>query len=808
MTVTRPPPSDDGEDEERERSVAAIVWAAGAEPDVAAAVDVPVGGVRGAVRAAVHAARAGAAPVVVVLGGAAGDPARARRLEALRADLDRRPESRAVRLASVANVATVAGLEGNGDDPGAERRAVIVPGALITEGGAFAWLLARADESAAGAGPITTPLGAVARAADLRDVLASVDGAASVDDVAGGLRTRPLARPTAPVDAPFGAALGGAGDVARIEQELAQRLASRSDGLTDTILHRPIAHPLARLLARTPITPNQITVFAFGIGLASAGAFAVGSYALALLGAALLVVSAFIDCVDGELARLALRESRIGKWLDLCLDNVVHVCLFVAIGLGVAAGGSSLAGPTAARVLGASAAVGTCISFLIVVLLSTEKLAARNPAAGRLVDATANRDFTYALVVLAIAGRLDVFLWLSGIGSHVYWLGLLGLALLRSAPEVGEAPTAAPTPAPAPATAAPPADADAPPAPPGKTGIVSRLLLGVGLLFFGGLVYMAGPRQVASQLTALGPWVLLIPIPYGFVYLLDAYGFKLCLRPSVDRLGLPRTYVYRMAGEALNWTLPAAQMGGEPLKPFLLARAGVPTVEGGSAVVISKVAMTVAQMVYLAIALIAAALFTDADQRLIMGAGVALAGGLGLASLMIVGIRWGAFAGLARIVARLGVGRAAIEERLESLADLDERIRGFAREHPGRLLAGFAAHVVAWIIGAAEVALVLWLFGEVPSVGHALAIEAFVATARGATAFIPGSAGGQEGAIVLIYDGFGYGQELAVAYALLRRFREAVWISVALGCLAAVGGAPSRGAPPAAPRDEAPAPAA
>ncbi|HET6889181.1 MAG TPA: hypothetical protein VFH87_14785 [Candidatus Udaeobacter sp.] len=45
----------------------------------------------------------------------------------------------------------------------------------------------------------------------------------------------------------------------------------------------------------------------------------------------------------------------------------------------------------------------------------------------KLIDATTNRDFSLLVLLLAIAGKLDLFLWMAGIGVHLFWMIALRL---------------------------------------------------------------------------------------------------------------------------------------------------------------------------------------------------------------------------------------------------------------------------------------------------------------------------------------------------------------------------------------------
>ena len=58
---------------------------------------------------------------------------------------------------------------------------------------------------------------------------------------------------------------------------------------------------------------------------------------------------------------------------------------------------------------------------------------------------------------------------------------------------------------------------------------------------------------------------------------------------------------------------------------------------------------------------------------------------------------------------------------------------------------------------------------------------------KGGTFFIPGSLGTQEAGNVLLLNAFGYSDVTGITFALLRRFRELVWIGIGLLCLAMVG---------------------
>jgi len=219
----------------------------------------------------------------------------------------------------------------------------------------------------------------------------------------------------------------------KAERRLWASLTSGADGIVDRFLYRPLGRYLSKILIRAPFSPNQVSIASMLVGIFSAWFFARGYF---ISGALLLQLSASVDCVDGDLARALYKESLLGKWLDLVGDQVVHVAVFAGIGFGLAS--SDPASPALA--LGISAALGTIISFAVIVRLMQRKNDGRSSVLEKLIDAATNRDFSLLVLLLATVGRLDLFLWMAGIGVHLFWI----LAIcsqwqsVRSAPAISE----------------------------------------------------------------------------------------------------------------------------------------------------------------------------------------------------------------------------------------------------------------------------------------------------------------------------------------------------------------------------------
>lgn len=200
-------------------------------------------------------------------------------------------------------------------------------------------------------------------------------------------------------------------------------LGSASDGTVDRYFNRPVGRFLSKVLIHTPVTPNQISIVATLLGLAAAVLFAAGTRTSAIWGAILLQISAIVDCVDGDVARVVFKESPLGKWLDIVGDQLVHIGVFVAIGVGLWRAGVD----APVLMLAASAGVGVICSFLVILRTMLKPALQGNSKLQRLIDATTNRDFSVLLLILSLVDRLVWFLWMAGIGVHVFWLTALAL---------------------------------------------------------------------------------------------------------------------------------------------------------------------------------------------------------------------------------------------------------------------------------------------------------------------------------------------------------------------------------------------
>ena len=205
----------------------------------------------------------------------------------------------------------------------------------------------------------------------------------------------------------------------RAEDRLFAVLGSAIDTRLDRALHRRLSRPVTRAAIALGITPNPISVASLVVGLLAAWCLWLGTVGAAVAALAVYVTAVVLDHADGEVARLTLAESRVGEWLDIAVDTIVHAAMVVAMGL------------TAERIAGGGAALGIIGALGVV---ASAAVAKRWPATdatdsiGATLQNLGSRDGFYTMLVLfitALAIAPAALPWLMiivALGSHAYWL--------------------------------------------------------------------------------------------------------------------------------------------------------------------------------------------------------------------------------------------------------------------------------------------------------------------------------------------------------------------------------------------------
>lgn len=170
----------------------------------------------------------------------------------------------------------------------------------------------------------------LARGADADTVVAAL--ARGDDDAAIAARLREAGAAAVPHGAIARHRVTSPDEARAAQRHLFAILHKAQDNVITRYLFRPVSRAMTAAVIGTPITPNQVSMFvavlcALGIWLTARGPMSD-----ALAGSIVILVATYVDCVDGEIARLKLLSSKLGAWFDTIVDELCSVAQVLALG--------------------------------------------------------------------------------------------------------------------------------------------------------------------------------------------------------------------------------------------------------------------------------------------------------------------------------------------------------------------------------------------------------------------------------------------------------------------------------------------
>jgi uncharacterized protein (TIRG00374 family) len=321
--------------------------------------------------------------------------------------------------------------------------------------------------------------------------------------------------------------------------------------------------------------------------------------------------------------------------------------------------------------------------------------------------------------------------------------------------------------------------------------VLRALFLIAGLSMIAWLVSQAGVENVWLQIRNLGWLFPLILLPFLGVFFCDTLGWAQVFRPGrlSGSVGTGLLFCVRLAGESINNITPTAYLGGEPVKALILKRYGIPTSEGLTSVVLAKTTLALSQILFMFIGAVLLVVRLR-DTGIVLAC---LLGAVPLAGLFIYFIvswqRRGLFKPLIKVARRIGIGVHRLESLEAKFEKVDEGIRAFYREHPGRFARSFLFHFAGWLVGVLEVAVILKLIGFECTWMDIFIIESLAQLAKGIGSLLPlpGSLGVQEGGGVYIFHILKFDMSAGLTLMLLKRVRELIFAALGLSLASWLG---------------------
>jgi putative membrane protein len=300
------------------------------------------------------------------------------------------------------------------------------------------------------------------------------------------------------------------------------------------------------------------------------------------------------------------------------------------------------------------------------------------------------------------------------------------------------------------------------------------LTLGVGVVLW--LVTHADVAALVGAFAHIGWGFALIVAARGATIAVDCAAWR-ALLPRAERPAVAVMLKLRWIAEAINTTLPVAQVGGDVVRARLLQRLVAAPARGAASVAVDFALSLFVQILFTLVGFVLLARLGDTKSRwpivlcIVLAAVFALLSWELLAKRRVLGV---AIAGARRLrQRRLAAALLALRTALGLLA-----------ESPAALLRALARHAASFVGHAGELWLTLHLMGRPTGFAAATMLESLSLAARSAAFLIPSGWGAQEAALVALAAAAGLSPDAALAVGLVKRARE---LAVGLPGLAAWG---------------------
>jgi hypothetical protein len=311
---------------------------------------------------------------------------------------------------------------------------------------------------------------------------------------------------------------------------------------------------------------------------------------------------------------------------------------------------------------------------------------------------------------------------------------------------------------------------------------LNLILTGLGGVILLGLLIALGLGEVLNHLRKIGLGWFAILGQEILPILANTAGWNYAFAPDQRAVKFWDLLKMRLAGDALNYLVPSATVGGEIWRINSLRRETSATV-GAASVTLSKFNQFVGQALFIAAGLLLAAPYAPLRPDLVPWLWVVLAACLVFLGLVFFGLRRGLFARVAAcartwLPARLGAYLPA-----PHLAELDGYISSYLSGQQAAFWTSIGFFALAWGLGSVEVALIFYFLGLPINAATAVTVETLSVFIDLAMFFMPAKLGTQEGGKVLIFMSLGLPPVAGLSFGLIRRMRELTWAGLGLGCL-------------------------
>ena len=310
-------------------------------------------------------------------------------------------------------------------------------------------------------------------------------------------------------------------------------------------------------------------------------------------------------------------------------------------------------------------------------------------------------------------------------------------------------------------------------------GIIFGLL---GLLLFAYFVRRAGVGEIAASIQRLGFGFILILAISSVRYVARALAWVRCVDPPY-RLPFRDAVAARLMGDALGNIIPFASIAVSEPSKAVFVKNRLPVLVALAALAVENIfyALSVALFIFAGTATLLLSFTLPKALRY---------ASIGALVTTLVIIPAGYFllcsesrllSGTLKFFGRRGVAPKMVAKITPRVETLEERIFGFYQRNRRSFLSIFALDMCFHLAGIAEIYATLSFISPIaPTLRQAFILESVNRIINVAFKFIPLRAGVDEGGTGQVSKVLGFGREIGVTLAIIRKARDLFWSAIGM----------------------------
>jgi glycosyltransferase 2 family protein len=295
------------------------------------------------------------------------------------------------------------------------------------------------------------------------------------------------------------------------------------------------------------------------------------------------------------------------------------------------------------------------------------------------------------------------------------------------------------------------------------------------------LVWKTGWPAIQANLASIGWWFFGLTALYVLAEIAFVLGWRAVMEPQPPLSSIPDLLRIYLAGNTLNYLAPGS-VAGEPVRANML-RNRLETSSAIASVTIFKHAHLLSQAFFVASGLVVAVVCFDLPSAARTAALASLIVLCALLVLMTWALQKGSFAPLLSALCRWRPLERRLGRHRDAARALDDLIRRFYADRRHHFFSAAGWCLLGWCGGLLETYLVLRLLAPERSWQTACAAESLAMLLNNMFLFVPGRAGTAEGVRAGVFVLLGMPASTGVAYGLVRRARELLWVLPGLAFL-------------------------